>query len=301
MPEQPAVRLTRAPRSTRQNRVAIGRLTQHEEVPALAEAGAGGPDRVVQQRVARPPPGPVGPGRRRGPCDDGGSPPRAPWRHRRLCCVTTSVGLLPGLLADLSDESASLDALVADLPPEGWATPTPADGWTVAHQIAHLAWTDDQALLSVRSPGRVRRRAAQGRGPDRRRRQRRRPGRRARVSPPELLRRWRQGRADLVRELEELPEGERLPWYGPPMSAASLVTARLMETWAHGQDVADALGVSRPVDPPDPACGAPGRAHPGLLVRGPRPGPAAGGVPGRADRTGWRGLDLGPGGRRRSA
>jgi uncharacterized protein (TIGR03084 family) len=37
----------------------------------------------------------------------------------------------------------------------------------------------------------------------------------------------------------------RLPWYGPPMSAASSVTARLMETWAHGQDIADALGVTR--------------------------------------------------------
>jgi uncharacterized protein (TIGR03084 family) len=162
--------------------------------------------------------------------------------------VTTSVGLLPGLLADLSDESASLDALVADLPPEGWATPTPAEGWTVAHQIAHLAWTDDQALLSVRSPdefgGALRKAAAQtGDAVDAAAR----AG--ALAAPADLLRRWRQGRADLVRELEELPDGERLPWYGPPMSAASLVTARLMETWAHGQDVADALGATRPVTP----------------------------------------------------
>jgi uncharacterized protein (TIGR03084 family) len=158
--------------------------------------------------------------------------------------VTTSVGLLPGLLADLDAESASLDALVADLPPADWATPTPAEGWTVAHQIAHLAWTDDQALLAVTSPdefgGTLRKAAAQsddvvdlgareGAG----------------AEPAELLRRWRQGRADLVRELALLPEGERIPWYGPPMSAPSLVTARLMETWAHGQDVADALGVTR--------------------------------------------------------
>jgi uncharacterized protein (TIGR03084 family) len=160
--------------------------------------------------------------------------------------VTTSVGLLPGLLADLSDESAALDVLVADLPAEGWATPTPAEGWTVAHQIAHLAWTDDQALLSVRSPdefGSALRKAAAQNGDvvD--------AGARtgAQVPPADLLRRWRQGRADLLREIEELPEGERIPWYGPPMSASSLVTARLMETWAHGQDVADALGVARPV------------------------------------------------------
>ena len=29
------------------------------------------------------------------------------------------------------------------------------------------------------------------------------------------------------------------------MAARSFITARLMETWAHGQDVADALGVER--------------------------------------------------------
>ena len=38
----------------------------------------------------------------------------------------------------------------------------------------------------------------------------------------------------------------KLPWYGPPMSARSSATARLMETWAHGQDIADALKMARP-------------------------------------------------------
>jgi uncharacterized protein (TIGR03084 family) len=38
-----------------------------------------------------------------------------------------------------------------------------------------------------------------------------------------------------------LPEGTRVPWFGPPMGVLSFVSARLMETWAHGQDVADAL------------------------------------------------------------
>jgi uncharacterized protein (TIGR03084 family) len=42
-----------------------------------------------------------------------------------------------------------------------------------------------------------------------------------------------------------VPDGTKLPWFGPPMSPASMATARLMETWAHGQDVADALGVQR--------------------------------------------------------
>ena len=43
------------------------------------------------------------------------------------------------------------------------------------------------------------------------------------------------------------PDGVRIPWYGPDMAVASSVTARIMETWAHGQDVADALGVERPL------------------------------------------------------
>jgi uncharacterized protein (TIGR03084 family) len=155
--------------------------------------------------------------------------------------VTTGVGLLPGLLADLADESAAVDDLVTALDPAGWRTPTPADGWTVAHQIAHLAWTDDQALLALRSPEAFAadlRRAGGHDSVD----EGARTG--ARLPPAELLERWRQGRSDLLQEVEQVREGDRIPWFGPPMSASSLVTARLMETWAHGLDVADALGVA---------------------------------------------------------
>ncbi len=42
-----------------------------------------------------------------------------------------------------------------------------------------------------------------------------------------------------------VPAGTKVPWYGPPMSPASFATARLMEYWAHGQDIADGLGVTR--------------------------------------------------------
>ena len=35
----------------------------------------------------------------------------------------------------------------------------------------------------------------------------------------------------------------RVPWYGPDMSLGSMITSRIMETWAHGQDVRDALGI----------------------------------------------------------
>ena len=60
-----------------------------------------------------------------------------------------------------------------------------------------------------------------------------------------MLADWRRTRSRLHDELLAVADGRKLPWFGPPMSAASMATARLMETWAHGLDVADALGVER--------------------------------------------------------
>jgi uncharacterized protein (TIGR03084 family) len=154
--------------------------------------------------------------------------------------VADRASLLGDLLADLAAEGEALDAVVAELEDTAWLTPTPAEGWTISHQIAHLAWTDEQALQAVTEPERFAAAltrvdlesladegAAKGAGDD----------------PGTLLTRWRAGRAALAAELAELPDGARLPWYGPPMSAASMATARLMETWAHGLDVTDALGL----------------------------------------------------------
>ncbi len=63
--------------------------------------------------------------------------------------------------------------------------------------------------------------------------------------PVHLLARWRDGRAALAQALLGLRSGEKVLWYGTAMSPASMATARIMETWAHGLDVADALGVHR--------------------------------------------------------
>ena len=149
------------------------------------------------------------------------------------------------VLHDLRDEYGELDALVAPLPAAAWATPTPSPGWTIAHQVAHLAWTDGKALFAVTDPEHftaeaagatsgafetyVDQAAAEG----------------AAAPPPELLARWRTGREELLAALHAAPPGARFPWYGLPMATASMATGRLMETWAHGQDVADALGVHR--------------------------------------------------------
>ncbi len=64
-----------------------------------------------------------------------------------------------------------------------------------------------------------------------------------------MLNWWRDERRQLHAALAALDPKDRLPWYGPPMSALSFATARLMETWAHGQDIYDTLKQKRPVSP----------------------------------------------------
>lgn len=148
------------------------------------------------------------------------------------------------VLVDLRAESEDLDRLVAPLPADRWAAPTPAEGWTIAHQIAHLAWTDGVALISVTDPEAFARETERAAATfetfvdDEARKG-------ASLPPAELLNRWRTGRQALLDALAAQPPGTRFPWYGPPMSAASMATGRLMETWAHGQDVADALDARR--------------------------------------------------------
>ncbi|MEV6835307.1 TIGR03084 family metal-binding protein [Streptomyces sp. NPDC051133] len=149
------------------------------------------------------------------------------------------------VIDDLRAESEELDRLTAELSPAQWALPTPAPGWTLAHQIAHLAWTDRSALLAVTDTGAFRTLVEKAlAAPDSFVDQGAEDG--ARLPPAELLAGWRAGRDALDRALRAAPPGSRFPWYGPPMSAASMATARLMETWAHGLDIADALGVARP-------------------------------------------------------
>lgn len=148
------------------------------------------------------------------------------------------------LVGELRAESDDLDALVADLTPGQWARETPAPGWTITHQIAHLLWTDRVALTAVTDePGFAEILAAAGENPtgfvDA-------AAEELALTPPgELLADWRVTRGSLHDHLLTVEEGRKLPWFGPPMSAASMATARLMETWAHGLDVADALGVRR--------------------------------------------------------
>lgn len=146
--------------------------------------------------------------------------------------------VLDALLADLAAESEQLRAVVADLDQDQWSMPTPAPGWSIRDTIGHLTWTDEAAIASATDPAawdalvvealadidHVVDNAAH-----------------AVAADPDLLARWDAGRARLAEVLGS--HRGRIGWFGPPMSPATMATARFMETWAHGLDIRDALGL----------------------------------------------------------
>lgn len=175
--------------------------------------------------------------------------------------------VLDGVLADLKTEADRLEGWVVGLTLDEWRTPTPAEGWDIATQIAHLAWTDEVAVLAADATT----------GPE---------GkeawdvlvlqamadptgfvdaealRLAELQAGELLERWQAARPALADALRALPDGVKMPWFGPPMSPTSMATARFMETWAHALDVADALGIA-----PEPTDRIRHVAHIGVRTR----------------------------------
>jgi uncharacterized protein (TIGR03084 family) len=151
---------------------------------------------------------------------------------------------LSALVDDLVAESAVLEAVLDPLRPSQWSLPTPATGWSIGDQVSHLAYFDEATLQSLVDPEGFRHDADQMTTggddfPDRIAAAHR--GR----SGTELLGWFRDARAALVAAYRGVDPRRRLPWYGPDMTTASSITARIMETWAHGQDVVDALGVGR--------------------------------------------------------
>lgn len=151
---------------------------------------------------------------------------------------------LDAIRFDLGEEHAALDEIVASLDEVSWDRPTPAEPWTVRDQISHLAFFDELATAAATSAEEFvagMTEAAQdvdafmnaplekGRA----------------LTPSEVVTWWRGAREKMMEVFRNLAPGTRVPWYGPPMSPASFMTARLMETWAHGQDIVDGLGIER--------------------------------------------------------
>ena len=164
--------------------------------------------------------------------------------------------LLDDLCADLQAEGDELADVLADLGETGWETMTAAEPWRVKDQISHLAWNDDATVRALTQP--VEFLAAKPEGPQ---------AIQAMVDQvivdyqhlpgTEMLSWFRGARGSLIQAFAGRDPKERMPWYGPEMSLASKLTARFMETWAHGYDVFDALGTDQTSNRSSSSCRLP--------------------------------------------
>jgi uncharacterized protein (TIGR03084 family) len=148
------------------------------------------------------------------------------------------------ICTDLAMEQQELDAIVANLDGDEWKTMTPSEGWDIKEQIRHLAYFEDRAKLTASNPEAFKQWLAEMlQDPDSMMAHMETTGKD--LTAVETLEWWRKERRALLNILAKMDRKDRLPWYGPDLSAMSFATARLMETWAHGQDVVDALGIER--------------------------------------------------------
>jgi len=153
------------------------------------------------------------------------------------------VSALDQVRTDLREERFALDSVLDRLDDALWGAPTPSPGWTVADQVGHLAYFDDAAATSITDPEAFAAHlsaligGASAVGID----EFTLDAYRA-MTGSQVLSTWRTHGAALDLAAAGLVDGERVSWYGPTLSAISFVAARLMETWAHGTDVAEAVG-----------------------------------------------------------
>lgn len=152
------------------------------------------------------------------------------------------------VLADLVAEQAALDEIVSALTEAQWLAETASPRWRVKEQIAHLAYFDNSAAIAITDPDGFKSMASglweiAPQGDDAMDEYT--LGSYVSQEPSAMLKAWRADRASLAQAAATLENDTRVPWYGPSMGSKSFLTARLMEAWAHGQDVVDALGLSR--------------------------------------------------------
>lgn len=148
--------------------------------------------------------------------------------------------VLKALAADIDE----VENLVRNIDEADWAKPTPAPGWSIADQIAHLTFIFRLAKTAAADPdtfkgiaakasqnfdGAVNAALQQFNG----------------FPPKELLARFRSEGDASVEALAAVPENSVVPWLVNPLPPHVLACAGIMELFGHGQDIADALGVRR--------------------------------------------------------
>jgi len=152
---------------------------------------------------------------------------------------------LDEIVNDLEAEQAALARVLVALPDAAWDTESHAPGWSARDHVSHLAYFDEAAARAISDPeafaAEVREAMQAASGLEARYLERGRA-----MAPAGVLDWWRTASSALIDAARTLDPAARVPWFGPAMSAASFVTARLMETWSHGLDVVDVVDGDRP-------------------------------------------------------
>ena len=154
---------------------------------------------------------------------------------------------LQAVVTDLRAEGDELYQLLKDADTGIWTQVSTFKQWTVWDVLAHLHFSDHMALTSVisadgftallkeltdqRSAGKHTKQWLSVDGHS--------------ITGPDLLERWRTTFLQLCDALAAADPGERFLWVGPGMKARMFGTARQMETWAHGWEIFDLLGLQR--------------------------------------------------------
>ena len=146
----------------------------------------------------------------------------------------------------LAEQQAETASLVCGLTGSESETPTRCIGWSVADVLLHLAQSDEMAVASLTgqfgdAPADSTKGWGGGTSVDD---SVNRMVQRERGTPfEEVLERWTVIATRLTAEFDAIDLSTRVPWVAGNLSARTLATARLAETWIHTGDIADALGV----------------------------------------------------------
>lgn len=148
---------------------------------------------------------------------------------------------------DFMTDSNLIHDLLRDRPEAALETETQFKGWTINDILAHLHHFNELAVMTLQDEARFQaefaalaqawamgatmREATDAALGDLRGRA--------------LLDTWYQGCQATTQAYQSADPKHRVKWAGPDMSVLSSITARLMETWAHGQAIFDIFGADR--------------------------------------------------------
>jgi len=150
------------------------------------------------------------------------------------------------LCLDLLAEYNELNTALSTLTEQQWQQKSLFKSWSIYDHVEHLHFFDLQGLSAIQQPKTFEHFVMQFKE-------------KAKVqnfveiareyiglqSHQQLLATWSNTYLELIHCLQNFSTEQKLPWFGPPMSALSFISARLMETWAHGQSILDTLNITR--------------------------------------------------------